>query len=568
MKKTLFRNINILVLTVLLICSVISTYIFSRLTFENNVNNMLYSLQLIDYSLDYNQDLKSQVDLVNAQTLEKDSRMTLIDKQGTVIADSALDSLEENHLNRKEVQDALKYGTGQEARYSSSIHKNMLYVAYLSEHDVIIRLSVPYSGMKDYLAMVVPGIGISLVISLVLSIIFSKYISRKVSEPLEEITEELLRIEENDPVFKKHVYEYNELNEIASVTDRLANKINQTIASLQREKNKVHYILDHMQEGMIVLDENQSVILINHEANVMFDCHEIGKGLPIGEYVKKEKILRRILSENKYETFHLEDKYYSIHKATIDSGVFKDSTIVLFLDVTLEEKAMKMKQLFFSNASHELKTPLTSIQGYTELLSQHLIRDENQKEEFIGRILKETKNMTRLINDILMISKLESHQVMQNYEWLQLNLVVEDIFNTLTPLANDRHIRMMYHGEAISFFGDLEQITQLLINLLSNSVKYGRENGWVSLKIDEQVDKIKIVVEDNGIGIPREDIPHITERFYQVDKGRSKTIEGTGLGLAIVKHIVQLYDGTMRIESVYGIGTKTTIYLKNKKKDG
>ncbi len=567
MKKTIFRNINVLIVTALLICSVVSTYIFSRLTFNNNVNNMLYSLQLVDYSIDYSQNLREQIDLVNEKTLGDDSRMTVITLDGKVIADSAVDDLQENHLDRKEVKDAINEGVGKEVRYSNTIHKNMLYVAYLSEHDVIIRLSVPYSGMKDYLAMAVPGVGTSIIISLGLSVLFSRYIAKKVSEPLEEISQQLLLIEENDPVFKKQTYEYTELNDIVSVTDRLAKKINRTIASLKREKNKVHYILDNMQEGMIVIDEDNTVILINHAANAMFNCEDVEKGLPIESYIQESKILKRIKSHNVYETFHLGDKYFSIHKAKIDSGVFKNSTIVLFLDVTPEEMAMKMKQIFFSNASHELKTPLTSIQGYAELLNQHLIHDENQKDEFVHRILKETKNMTRLINDILAISKLENHQTLPDVQLLHLNLIIEDIFHTLSPMANDRGIHMICNSENVDFYGDLEQMNQLLTNLLSNSIKYGRDNGWVSVKFNLEEDFLKIIVEDNGMGIPKEDIPHVTERFYRVDKGRTKAIEGTGLGLAIVKHIVQLYEGDLKIESVLGIGTKTTIYLKNMKKD-
>ena len=229
--------------------------------------------------------------------------------------------------------------------------------------------------------------------------------------------------------------------------------------------------------------------------------------------------------------------------------------------------AMKMKQMFFSNASHELKTPLTSIQGYAELLNQHLINDEVQKDEFVHRILKETKNMTRLINDILVISKLENHQTIPDIQLLHLNLIIEDIFHTLSPMANDRGIHLICHSENVDFYGDLEQINQLFTNLLSNSIKYGRDGGWVSVKFNLETDSLKIIVEDNGIGIPKEDIPHLTERFYRVDKGRTKAIEGTGLGLAIVKHIVQLYEGDLKIESVLGIGTKTTIYLKNMKKD-
>lgn len=567
MRKTIFRNFTFVIVVALIICSTISTYIFSRLIFNNNVDNMLYSLHLVDYTIDYTKDIKEQIDAVNDQTLGPDSRMTVISLNGEVIADSSVDQLEENHLDRNEVIQCIQTGVGKEVRYSETLGKNMLYVAYLSSHDVIIRLSIPYSGMQDYLKMAMPGIGISIIISFILSVLCSRLMAKRITEPLEEISQQLLSIQESKPVFDRKTYEYEELNDIAMVTDKLANKINQTIASLSREKNKVHYILDNMQEGMIVLDENNQVILINHSALATFDCVDKHKGLPIEDYIKEKHILKLIKSKNSYESFQLGDHYIAIRKDKMDSTVYKNSTILLFLDVTQEETAMKMKQVFFSNASHELKTPLTSIQGYAELLNQHLIQDESQRDECVERILKETKNMTRLINDILAISKLENHQTIPNFTVLHLNLIVEDIFNTLTPLANDRQIKMIYYGENVDFYGDLDQLNQLLINLLSNSIKYGKVGGYVSVEFVDLGDMIKLIVEDNGIGIPSDDIPHLTERFYRVDKGRSKSIEGTGLGLAIVKHIVQLYDGELKIESTLGVGTRIEVYLKNMKKD-
>ena len=563
MKKAIFKNFTLIIILALIICSSVSTYIFSRLIFNHTVDNMIYSLQLADYILDYDQPLKDQIDQINSHTLNQDSRISVIDLDGTVEADSSVETPLENHLQRKEVQDALKSGIGKEVRYSSTLHQNLLYVAYLSNHGEIIRLAIPYSGMQDYLKMAVPGLVVSCAITFLVSLFLSRVLSRKITKPLEEVSEQLLSIQESQPVFAPHQYAYEELNDITMVTDRLANKINQSIISLRNEKNKLHCVLDNMQEGMIVLDERNHVTLINQSAAMIFNLGEPKKGQPIEEYVKDRKILKRIKSENNYETFHIGDQYYSIHKALIDRGVFKNHQIVVILDVTQEEIAMKMKQAFFSNASHELKTPLTSIQGYAELLDSNLIQDPKQKEVFVDRILNETRNMTRLINDILEISKLENHQTSVTMTNLKLDLVIEDLFHTLTPLANDRDIKLIYTEHDQEFYADLDQMNQLLINLLSNSVKYGKDGGFVKIDFKTQTEGIQIIVEDDGIGIPEEDLPHITERFYRVDKGRTKTIEGTGLGLAIVKHIVQMYEGDLKIESKLGVGTKTTIFLKD-----
>lgn len=567
MKKTIFRYVNLIIVVALFLCCVVSSYVFSKAAFNNNVKSMLYSLHLVDYAIDYHQDLKTQIAIINDRTLGNDSRITMIDLEGNVVADSAVNEIEENHADRQEIQDTLKNGVGHEVRYSSTVKTNMLYVAFLSDQGYILRLAVPFNGAWDYVKLSLPAITLGIVISLSLSLIFSKLMAKKISEPLENISHQLLSMKVHKPQFEKDIYEYDELNDIAMVTDKLANRINQTEASLKRQKNKVHYILDFMQEGMMIIDEKYHVLLINQAINHIFNCQDIEKGSLIECYINDQAIVDLIKSKNEIEAFSFNERHYSLHKAKIDSGVYKNGTILLFLDDTEQVQAMRMKQQFFANASHELKTPLTSIQGYTELLNQNLIVDEKQKQQFLDRILKETRNMTKLITDILTISKLESQQNSVNFEPIHLKLMIEDIFHTLTPLANDKKISLINHSEDIDFYGDLEQINQLLMNLLSNSIKYGKTGGWVSLKITPRHSGINIIVEDNGIGIVSDDLAHVTERFYRCDKGRTKKVEGTGLGLAIVKHITQMYDGYLRIESELGEGTKVTIYLKNKKKD-
>lgn len=567
MKKTIFRYVNLIIIVALFLCCVVSSYVFSKAAFNNNVKSMLYSLHLVDYAIDYHEDLETQIAIINDRTLGNDSRITMIDLEGNVVADSAVNEIEENHANRQEIQDALKNGVGHEVRYSSTVKTNMLYVAFLSDQGYILRLAVPFNGAWDYVKLSLPAITLGIVISLSLSLIFSKLMAQKVSEPLENISHQLLSMKVHQPQFEKDIYEYDELNDIAMVTDKLANRINQTEASLKRQKNKIHYILDFMQEGMMIIDEKYHVLLINQALNHIFNCHDIEKGSLIECYIDDQSIVNLIKSKNEIESFSFNERHYSLHKAKIDSGVYKNGTILLFLDDTEQVQAMRMKQQFFANASHELKTPLTSIQGYTELLNQNLIVDEKQKQQFLDRILQETRNMTKLITDILTISKLESQQNTVNFEPIHLKLMIEDIFHTLTPLANDKKITLINHSEDIDFYGDLEQINQLLMNLLSNSIKYGKTGGWVSLKITPRHSGINIIVEDNGIGIASDDLAHVTERFYRCDKGRTKKVEGTGLGLAIVKHITQMYDGYLRIESELGEGTKVTIYLKNKKKD-
>ena len=237
MKKTIFRYVNLIIVVALFLCCVVSSYVFSKAAFNNNVKSMLYSLHLVDYAIDYHQDLKTQIAIINDRTLGNDSRITMIDLEGNVVADSAVNEIEENHADRQEIQDTLKNGVGHEVRYSSTVKTNMLYVAFLSDQGYILRLAVPFNGAWDYVKLSLPAITLGIVISLSLSLIFSKLMAKKISEPLENISHQLLSMKVHKPQFEKDIYEYDELNDIAMVTDKLANRINQTEASLKRQKN-------------------------------------------------------------------------------------------------------------------------------------------------------------------------------------------------------------------------------------------------------------------------------------------------------------------------------------------
>lgn len=230
------------------------------------------------------------------------------------------------------------------------------------------------------------------------------------------------------------------------------------------------------------------------------------------------------------------------------------------------EKEKTIRQEFFSNASHELKTPLTSVRGYIELMESGIVTDETQKEEFFRRIKKETQNMTNLINDILMISRLETKEAKVSFSEVRMYPLLQDVLTSFETMAEEMNIKIELDCQPVCVWGNLQQMQELLNNLVGNAVKYNRPDGMITIRMKERQKKLYLSVADTGVGIPKEDLERIFERFYRVDKGRNKKVGGTGLGLAIVKHIVQYYNGQIEVRSTVGVGSIFEVWIPVNKK--
>ena len=394
-----------------------------------------------------------------SQTLEdENSRITIIDADGEVLLDSDVDGTMENHLQREEVQMALREGEGYAIRYSTTLDMPMLYVAlYSPEQSCIYRIAIPYNGLEAYGVSLLPAAVVSFVVASLIALLLARKSASSLTRPLQEIGNEIRRSQDSNVPLSFHTFHYEELNEIADTIKQMQEEIQHYIKRLKREK--------------------------------------------------------------------------------------------------------KIRQEFFDNASHELKTPLTSIRGYGELLKNGVVNDPQQAQECIDRILKETTHMTALITDILMISRLEGNDVVEEKVDIPLRSSVEEVRKSLDPMARENHVFLDVQAEDCCVHMSQKHLEQLLSNLISNAIKYNRENGTVDVFLKSERQRLVLSVEDSGIGISKEDQKHIFERFYRVDKGRSRRVGGTGLGLAIVKHIVRYYNGTIDVFSRENIGTKITITL-------
>lgn len=257
----------------------------------------------------------------------------------------------------------------------------------------------------------------------------------------------------------------------------------------------------------------------------------------------------------------MEFKSYEFEEINIISKTTKKMADEVNQYVEKLELERRVRQEFFSNASHELKTPITSVRGYTELIENGMVADEEKKKEYLGRIRKETENMTNLINDILMISRLETKELEVVMTDLSLSQVLNEVAEQLKPMAEMAQVEFTHASMPVMFHGNLKQMQELLSNLITNGIKYNKPGGRVHATIDKVRDEVIIQVYDTGVGIPEDSINRVFERFYRVDKGRSKKVGGTGLGLAIVKHIAGYYGGKIKVESKVDIGTTFTVYL-------
>lgn len=567
MKRAIFIRFFIVIIMGLFLCGSFSSLMISHTMLDRTRQDMYEMLRFIDAGIDYTGDLQQELQRILPKSNSSNKRITILDGMGKVVADSGVNNLEQldNHIDRQEIEEALHGNIGFSSRYSNTLHKKLLYISSLSETSpYIIRLAIPFNGLSEYMILLFPAIFFSIIVALIVSALLAGRFSETITDPLTEISEELLKIQDRSKNLFFREYQYEELNQIAMTSKNLSDTIQKTMEKLEMERNKIETILNNMTEGFIMLDDEQGVLLINQAARRLLHCEKEALGQNLIHYTKNIPVLNGVkeaLQKQKNSIFDIQDsknRIYSVHISVLHREVFLNShkgAIVLFVDATSDRKAQKIRQEFFSNASHELKTPITSIQGYTELLESGMITAEEQKKEYLRRIKKEVQNMTNLINDILMISKLEADQSAVPFIEVNLKGIIDDVVNSLIPLAASEEVTFQVDCEEAFMLANPQQIQQLVNNLVSNAVKYNRKGGSVDINVRNKAAIIEIEISDTGIGIPVESQGRIFERFYRVDKGRSKKMGGTGLGLSIVKHIVQFYQGSITLRSKVGEGT-------------
>ncbi len=490
-------------------------------------------------------------------------RITIMDLDGDVLYESDTKSPLENHANREEVKNALNGKPETVERYSETFGCDMTYYAMkttLSDNtEIIIRLAIKSSQITEYFNLALPIMFIVLVIALIVSLVLADIFSKKLSNKFVEVGASLrsLNASSYEPI-KTDSGEpelYSILNEINVLNRNTHNNIQR----VEEEQKKLMTVLENVSQCIVAIDGNKKVLFANKSILNLFSAEAtvIGKEFVylIDDMALYEKICRHLGNDYASE-YEYKGKHMSLVIRKIDDeGV---SSIVILSDVTQEKAMAKQKSDFFANASHELKTPVTVMQGLSEILLEKESIDEGSKKQ-IARIHKESIRLGSLISDMLKLSKLERGEETEGaYTDVNLKEVSEEILAELAGEIAEKNITATVSGTAI-ISAESKKIYELIENLCSNAVHYNKPNGKIDVVITDNQDFVSIKVSDTGIGIEKEHLPRLCERFYRVDKSRSKKTGGTGLGLAIVKHICVLYNANLSIESDIGVGTSITV---------
>lgn len=495
-------------------------------------------------------------------------RVTIIDLSGNVLFESDTKSPLENHIDREEVKNALNGKPQTVERYSETFGCNMTYYALKTElsdgTEIILRLAIKSSQINGYLKVALPILIVVLVVCLIASIVISNVLSNKISRKITEVGDSLRSLNAGNYIPIKTDSGEPELYSVLNEINELNANTHMHIQRVQEEHNKLNTVLENVSQGIVAIDEQKKIIFVNKSISTIFDSTENVTGKDfiylIDDLPLCEKIARH-LGENYVSEYTYKNKELSVVIRKVDSQSDNVYSIVIITDITKEKAMQKEKSDFFANASHELKTPVAVMQGLSELLLAKETLDEGSKKQ-VDRIHKESLRLASLISDMLKLSKLENGEdIDMIHSPVDVKAVTDEVALELASELKKKNITLEVKG-AGTVLADNKKIFEVVENLCSNAIHYNVENGKITIEISEDKKETKITVADTGIGIEKENIPRLCERFYRVDKSRSKKTGGTGLGLAIVKHICALYNAELSIESEIGIGTTISIVFR------
>ena len=465
-------------------------------------------------------------------------RFTVIKKEGEVIFDNEITKLD-NHNNRQEIIDAFKNGSGSSVRYSESLSTSMVYVATKIDDNIVIRSSVPVNSIRVFTSGTLKYYIAIILLVFVLSLFLAVKLVKIIVYPINELQKVTSKIENGDLNKRAIIYNYDEIGFLAQTFNNIADQLEIRIIDSLDKKNKLEAILESMESGVIAIDNNENIILINSYSQKLFDLKEDNIGKKISDCIIDYDLINFIreipeIGTKEIKLFHPIERELRVKKSPIINYLNNSIGIVITVqDITDIKRLENMRSEFVANVSHELKTPLTSIKGFSETL--RYVDDSETKNKFLDIIDKESERLTNLINDILILSNIENIHKMES-EYFNPGDVIENVLDMVKSQAYKKSIIIKYNDCFNSeILGSKDKFHQLAVNLIENAIKYSNENGVVKIDLTLEEQYFVFKVKDNGIGIPKNDIPRIFERFYRVDKSRST--RGTGLGLAIVKHI-------------------------------
>lgn len=482
-------------------------------------------------------------------------RVTYIDTDGTVLFDNRADENGmENHGDREEVKEALEQGSGRAVRNSDTLSQRTLYYALRLSDGKVLRVSSTQYNIPGLLGGMIQPLLIILILMAVLSAWIAYRVSRGIVEPINRL--DLDHPEDNQV--------YDEIAPLLTKINRQQKQIRREIADAKRQQEEFSIITEHMEEGFVILDVHTEVLSYNSSALKLLGAEESRERrsiLAMNRSQEFQRIVEQVLSGRHVITMlELGDRSCQIAANPVFHDNEVSGAVLLILDVTERMKGEQMRREFTANVSHELKTPLTSISGFAEIISDGFVKPEDTRK-FAGRIFKEAQRLITLVNDVIKISQLDEGKLPYEREETDLYELCREILRRMEERASAAGVHLYLKGSHKKITTVQTILDEVLNNLCDNGIKYNKKGGNLTVTIEEGEGETRISVEDQGIGIPAEDQKRVFERFYRVDKSHSKAIGGTGLGLSIVKHGAMYLGAEVKVESTLGKGSTFTLVL-------
>ena len=552
--------------TVIFIFVVVTALIVSIFNYEyqDNLKDKLQKNNNMIISLLQSNNLKDQKVFFTQNLANSELRVTYVDKNGKVISDSTLDEeTMDNHNERIEIVKARKSGSGFTIRYSKSTQKQMMYFATVYGDGYIIRSSMPLKIVNGLSSKYFKFYILAIIFSAVMSIWFSLKLSYIIVKPIINLTFITSRISKGEFHRRVRIFSDGEIGELARNFNEMADKLEFTLNEVTDKQNSLEAILQSMDSGVIAVDRKNRVIMINPYAKKIFGITKDIIGQNLMDNIRNfelENIFHQ--SDDNYKEIKIvwpKERDLRIKTADIINKSEHIGTVAVVQDISEVKRLENMRTQFVANVSHELKTPLTSIKGFAETLKY--VDDAATKEKFLNIINEEAERLTRLITDILTLSHIEQQKKVKK-QIINVNIIVEDVYNLMKNTADLKGINLSMEQQSVdTLIGDADRFKQMLINLVDNAINYSEIGNSVIIGTKRKDDKCILWVKDTGVGIAKQQIPRLFERFYRVDKARSRSKGGTGLGLAIVKHIVLEFNGKIYVESQLGIGSNFIVEI-------
>ncbi|MGE5629303.1 MAG: ATP-binding protein [Solirubrobacterales bacterium] len=562
MKKKILASMIASVLFSLIICITLVIFISNYEYVDNIKQSLLLNNELIINVLKSN-EINDKVKFFKENIKNDDIRQTLIDKNGNVLGDSLVDAeTMDNHNGRPEVVASRSGGTGYSIRLSKTTGKETLYFATSFGDGYIIRSAMTMKAINAFEFTYIQYYFFVMLTVLFITFLISSKLSQAIVKPIKDLEHATYEIAKGDFNKRVNVKSKDEIGDLSNTFNRMADKLENSFNDSLDKQTKLEAVLKSMDSGVIAIDRDNKVMLINPYAKKLFDIHKDIVGEKLLNNIRDfelEDILHNKEENKEITIFWPEKRELRIKTADIMSGDKFLGIVGVIHDVTDIKRLENIRSQFVTNVTHELKTPLTSIKGFSETLKY--VDDKETRDKFLSIINEEADRLTRLIDDILVLAHIESTKIIKN-EIVNINKIIDDVILLVKNNADKKGIKIFKEGMLLpDIKGDSDRFKQMLINLVDNAIKYSGENTCVNILTEMDNNNCIISVKDNGTGIAKEHLDRLFERFYRVDKARSREQGGTGLGLAIVKHIVKSLNGTIDVESTLGKGSTFTVKI-------